>query len=525
MLEPWDASVELSDAEKRLLKVTKKQPLWSFLRRERHQLLNEDVRATLRDMFASSGRGRAVCPERLALALILQVALHVSDQDVPMLTAADRLWRMVLGSLDAEEDVPLFSQGTVFNFRERAREHGLMDVLLERTVALARETGGFSHKRLRAMIDSSPLVGAGRVEDTFNLIGRALSRLVDVSAREAGRSVDELAAELSLSVVSAKSVKAALDADWRLPNARQDALQELLGQVNRVRHWLQSQVPPLDDRPDVAEALQLVEQLIEQDTEPDPEPGADPLQRRIRKGGADRIVSVSDPEMRHGRKTKTKLFVGYKRHVIADADVPGLVVGVHIAPANRREFDACGPLFSSAEGQGLILTEVHADRGYLPSPELHERRQQGLVLISKPPTPQRRPGRFSKQDFEVLADATQVRCPAGRTVAVVNYQAAFPRKGCTGCPLTDRCLPKSGRRTVRLHQHEQFHRQMAAELSTPAGRQQRRERVVVEHVLARFGAVQGTKARYCGLAKNLFHAKAVAVVANLFVMRTQAEAA
>ena len=190
MLEPWDASIELSDTEKRLLKVTKKQPLWGFLRRERHQLLNEDVRAALRDMFASSGRGRAVCPERLALALILQVALHVSDQDVPMLTAADRLWRMVLGSLDAEEDVPLFSQGTVFNFRERAREHGLMDVLLERTVALARETGGFSHKRLRAMIDSSPLMGAGRVEDTFNLIGRALSRLVDVSAREAGRSVD-----------------------------------------------------------------------------------------------------------------------------------------------------------------------------------------------------------------------------------------------------------------------------------------------------------------------------------------------
>ena len=32
-------------------------------------------------MFAASGRGRAVCLERLALALILQVALHVSDQN------------------------------------------------------------------------------------------------------------------------------------------------------------------------------------------------------------------------------------------------------------------------------------------------------------------------------------------------------------------------------------------------------------------------------------------------------------
>ena len=32
------------------------------------------------------------------------------------------------------------------------------------------------------MIDSSPLVGAGRVEDTFNLIGRALKSLVAVAA-------------------------------------------------------------------------------------------------------------------------------------------------------------------------------------------------------------------------------------------------------------------------------------------------------------------------------------------------------
>ena len=328
-----------------------------------------------------------------------------------------------------------------------------------------------------------------------------------------------------MSVVAAKSVKSALDVDWRLPDAREKALQVLLDQFERIQSWLRAQVPPLDDQPEVAKALELVHQLVEQDTEPDPEPSTDGPRRRIRRGGGDRIVSLSDLDMRHGRKSKTKLFVGYKRHVIADADIPGLVVGVHLAPANRREFDACEPLLASAERQGLVVTEVHADRGYLPSPELHERRRQGLVLISKPPTPQRRPGRFSKQDFDVLADGARVRCPGGHTVDVVNRQAAFPRKGCAGCALADRCLPKSGRRTVRLHEHELFYRQMAAELSTPAGRQQRRERVRVEHVLARFGAVQGSKARYRGLDKNLFHAKAVADVAKLFVMRQRAEAA
>lgn len=80
-----------------------------------------------------------------------------------------------------------------------------MKKLLDRTVQLARETKGFSDKRLRAMIDSSPLTGAGRVEDTFNLIGRAIRKLAETAAREAGREPEELVGELPLSVVSASS--------------------------------------------------------------------------------------------------------------------------------------------------------------------------------------------------------------------------------------------------------------------------------------------------------------------------------
>ena len=59
---------------------------------------------------------------------------------------------------------------------------------------------------------------------------------------------------------------------------------------------------------------------------------------------------------------------------------------------------------------------------------------------------------------------------------------------------------------------------MAAELSTPQGRAKRRERVTVEHDLARIGAIQGTRARYRGLDKNQFHTECCAVVANLHVL-------
>lgn len=526
MLQSWNPPVEISVAEERLLRLTKKQPLWRFLRENRHRILDERVRAALHGMYATSGRGLGLSPERLALALILQVAEGTSDQDVPLLTATDRLWRMVLDALDEEQDRPLLSQGTVFNFRERARAAGFLDVLLDRTVELARETGGFSHKHLRALIDSSPLLGAGRVEDTFNLIGRALARLVEVASAEAGREPADVASELMLTVVSSKSVKAALDVDWRRSDARDAALRELLEQLSRVEKWLSEQLPAdVTENPPVSTALAVVRELVEQDVEPDPDPPTGEIGTpHIREGGSDRVISLTDRDMRHGRKSKTKAFTGYKRHVLVDGEIPGLVLGVHIDPANAREFEAAEPLIARVEKAGFTITEAHVDRGYLPSATLHARRLAGMRLVTKPPAITTANDRFTKAQFEYDEAAQKVTCPAGRSTPVVNLQAAFPRKTCAGCALAARCLPASGRKVVRLHEHEAFHREMAAELATPQGRAARRKRVAVEHALARFGAVQGARARYLGLPKNQFHALAVAVVVNLHVLNRQAAA-
>jgi hypothetical protein len=52
-------------------------------------------------------------------------------------------------------------------FRKRLIEKTLDRRLVERTVELAAATGEFGARALRAALDSSPLWGAGRVEDTF----------------------------------------------------------------------------------------------------------------------------------------------------------------------------------------------------------------------------------------------------------------------------------------------------------------------------------------------------------------------
>ncbi len=138
----------------------------------------------------------------------------------------DRRWQLVLDCMNAGE--PPFAKGTLAGFRKRLMEKDLDRRLIERTVELAARTGGFGARALRAALDSSPLWGAGRVEDTFNLVGHALRKALGVIAVLQGRGqaagTAVLAAQAGVPQLAASSLKAALDADWDDPAARDAAL-------------------------------------------------------------------------------------------------------------------------------------------------------------------------------------------------------------------------------------------------------------------------------------------------------------
>jgi hypothetical protein len=77
----------------------------------------------------------------------------------------------VLDCLDTE--TAPFSKGTLVTFRKLLIAHQLDRRLLERTVEVAAASKAFGSRALRAALSSSPPSGAGRVEDTYNLLGHA----------------------------------------------------------------------------------------------------------------------------------------------------------------------------------------------------------------------------------------------------------------------------------------------------------------------------------------------------------------
>src|SRR5262245_4149267 len=96
----------------------------------------------------------------------------------------DKRWQWVLGTLGTEE-AP-FSPGALVALRARLIVHALARKLVARTVELAKVTGQCGWQHLRAALASAPLIGAGRVEDTWNLLGRAMHHLVVVASQGPG---------------------------------------------------------------------------------------------------------------------------------------------------------------------------------------------------------------------------------------------------------------------------------------------------------------------------------------------------
>ena len=512
MTASWDPPVELSKKEQFIVKRCGKRRVFVFLRELRHRIFDAEMQARL---SAAYERAERVPAAQLGLATLLQAALGVPDHEAVELTVMDLRWQMVLGCLGTEE--PLFSQGTLFNFRQRLIEHDLDRELLDKTVKLARETGGFSAAALRAAFDASPLWGAGRVEDTFNLIGRAAMHVVRTAAERAGRPFGEVAREAGIPVVAATSIKTGLDIDWDDPRARKLALTKLVSQIRALGAWLEREVGAGLAEPPLKEQWALVEKLIAQDTEPDPEDGG----RRITHGVAkDRRISVSDGEMRHGRKTKRKRIDGFKRHVAIDLDTPGVICTVALTPANQPERVAASELFAGLESQGSRVTELFIDRGYLGDDAIEARREAGMRVHCKP-FPLRNGALFHKGDFHLDLERRVIRCPNDVEVPlVVGTTAHFPADACRACPKRAACTRAriERGRSLNIHANEAFFIELRAAAKSPEGRKNLRKRVAVEHSLAAVHHRQGDRARYRGLRKNLFDLRRCAAVTNLTVL-------
>jgi hypothetical protein len=386
---------------------------------------------------------------------------------------------------------------------------------------LAEQTGGFGARQLRAALDTPPLCGAGRVEDTLNLLGHALRKAVDLAARALGTSAEARLEAAGLVLVGHSSLQATLDLDWGQPKAREPALRLVREEVDRWHKWVEQPQRLVEEAPPLKDVMDTLAQMVTQDTAPEPDGG--PGDKRLKKHVApDRRISIEDAARRHGRKSSAKTCNGFQEHCVLALDRQGTREDV-VRPANEPEHEAVELLVATWEKPPGLL-QLAIDLGSMASPRMAPGAEQGVYSIARP-WPQGGT-LFTKDDFTLDFAHGTVTCPGGQTVPMVpGKDAQFPASACAGCP--QRAQGTTARigqgRSLHIREDEPCQHKLRAKSNTRRGRASLRKRTAVEHAISHHIAPQGRRARYKGLRKNQLDGRRHAAVRNLQVAAHYAE--
>ena len=453
--------------------------LYRFLAVEGDRLFGEDYFA---DLYTRSRLGRPTVPARvLATVMVLQALEGLSDRE-----AVDRLERDLAWQAAAGVDVghEAFHSTVLVGVRNRLRASDRPKRFLDDTRVMARESG-VMRDRVR-VLDSTPIYDAVTTEDTITQLRAGIRKMLAVlrhdypalavAARAACRRDDDY-------LTSGRP-----SCDWDDREAKEVLVDALVRDALAVLAVLDGEVL-VGAAADAADLLAII-------AGQDVEQGEDGRFRIVRAVARDRIISTVDPEARHGHKSRSRRFDGYKGHVSVDPDSE-IIDDVTVTPANTADQDAVDDLLGinddDTDETDTDETDNETDDDKADEPDMAREADDKPVVMgdsayagaelrdhldghgykvhAKVPPASNRDGLFTKDDFDIDLDADVVWCPADWDTPIIRRAdgsgiAAFGDM-CRRCPLRERCTTAANGRTIGIARHERRMQQAKTEQAKP----------------------------------------------------------
>ena len=476
-------------------------------------------------------------------------------------------------------DFPEIPHSNLSHFRSRLIVHELEGQVFDRLAEMATEADIVDPGEEQA-IDSSHIFGAAAVQDTYELLQDGTRKLLETALEEAPEEAETLIEEQGIEGrLSAEKP----DIDWTSEEERREWLGGIVRDARAPLGALDGH--PLVNSEAVQEAAELLSKILAQDiTGPgegdsgggesggdrseegsgdedfsetafsetafsnspsnDSDGGADAEEDpRIREGVAtDRVISTVDPEMRHGRKSSSTHFDGYKVHITEAVDSE-FITGVTVTPGNQHDGAVAEELAQQVRERFGRAPSVLIGDSHYGSPDLRAALketpkeqtlkafegscEEEVEVVAKLPTSAGGNGeQFDKTDFEVDVEEGKVTCPAGQTTErshrardhkdrpVQRFQ--FDGDVCAECPLRSECTSAKNGRTITLHYREEKLQEIRAYNETEEFDQRYRQRPKIERKLSELLRLCGLRVgRYLGQKKTELQALLAATVANL----------
>ncbi len=512
----------LFEADTMYLKFVGQNTFYGFLAGHRDEIFRDEDFAKL--YCLTNGRP-SVPPSLLATVLVLQAYDRVSDDEAKRRADYDLQWKVALGvAIDARP----FAKSTLQEFRAQLIVHDKQRAIFQQSLELAKRQGYFKGKRkLKVALDTTNMLGRGAVKDTYNLLADGIVLVLRVLANQAGEELTDWSEREGFGrYVTDGSLKGQAEIDWSNTSERRRFLQEIVADADRLLELVRTAREHLEagSPEDVALAgtAGLLARVLAQDIERKADGPS------LHDGVAeDRMSSVHDPEMRHGRKSKSKRFDGHKADVAVDTDSQ-LITAVGILDGNAPDAEQALAMVEATEANTVcVVEETIGDCAYGDGGTRKEFHDAKRTLVAKVPTMVNQ-GCFPKTDFVLDLEAGTCTCPAGQTTddlrpsknggGVFHFAATM----CESCPLRMQCVRGHNGRSVSVHPQEALLQAARALQASPAFRDYRSRRQAAEHRIARLTQLGIRQARYFGQAKTLFQLAMAAAVANLTLLMGRA---
>jgi transposase len=456
---------------------------------------------------ADNGRP-SLPPSLLSGITLLQFYDDVSDAEAIDRLKFDLRWKVAL-NLPLDFEPPHSSSLSVF--RGRLVEHGQERYAFNRLIQVGR-AAGFLPEKITVLVDTLAQHGAGAVQDTYTLIRKGIRRVLKLAGYQVPLKRRGLTPNLAAYLESDRKA----DLDWADPAARAAQLKVLVQDAEAVLDLAVEQA----DEPEVRAAAWLLTKILGDDVTTD-EAG----EPQIGEGTApDRLVSLTDLEMRHGRKSAAQRFDGRKWQVAEELSSE-LLVAVEPVPANVGDGrDLLAVLEQAEEPARVTVERAIADGAYGTADNRAACLAREIDLVSPLAVPHNPD--VAKTAFTIDLAANTVTCPQGHTTPTFMAEQddqhrpvktfVFERKTCEACPLFARCVrSKTQGRSIGVHYHEALLQAARQRQATAEFKDLYRQRPAVERKIAESSAHGAKQARYLGQLKNRLQAQWTGAVINL----------
>jgi IS5 family transposase len=452
------------------------------------------VNEACKDLYSQKlGRPVKYLPEIMFRSAIVQYLNDYSDREMEEAARYNLIIKWFIG-IPVEDSS--YDHSALGDFRDRLGENRwkkLFFIILKQI-----EDAGFA--KGNQSVDATHVIANIAIPGTIGLIRQGIKAIMEEIENVDPKLYEELGG------------KKTADKKERLHTLKPEEKKKKLVEVVEEARAIRGKAEKLESA-SVKQKIEQLNQILNENTEEK----NGKIQKK-KEHVENKLVSLVDKDARHGAKSDSKPFTGYKANIMKSDD--GFVTNIIGTGGNTYDGNILVPLVDEKTENSSKPPKIAGDTHYGSADNRYQMSLRGITIVAPIKEDFNPTGLLSRDKF--VLDKTGVTCPAGNRTMISNYNEKegttifyFKKEICKQCSLKDQCTKQEGR-TITIGKHHGLVMEAKEYNKTQDFKDDMKQRAHIEPKNAEMKRFHGmARARYWGLPKVNVQFIITAIVVNV----------